>query len=264
MNKTWTAALMIGLFAVSTTWAEEAATKTDAPQAKAAETKPAEAKKNAELEAIQQACMKLWNKRKSVTANLASEMNTTGPGFTMSGTGTGTMKMLRKDGVTMSRMVLSQKMTHKMGDQEQTIEQDIETVSDGKVSHVLTKGMGMQQCIKMDPENAMDFSPMHMFKSLQEQFDLAVKPEEKFNEAEVYVIEGTPKASAQANPMIQKMRLLISKEHGIMLQQQFLGPDGKPINTFTITDVKLDVPMDAAVFDFKVPEGVQVIDQTGA
>ena len=272
MNKTWTLALTIGLFAVGVTWAEEAATSTDKPAATAAEEKPAAAAtpaaeetpaSNPEIDKIEKACVEAWGNHKSMIAIVETASNMSGPNFSMSANGTGKAQALHKDDLFMSRMEMKMQVVRKMGENEQKMEQEMLNVSDGKVAYTLLSGMGQKQCFKANASNSNDFLPEQLFDALQEQCTLTVKPEAKLDGAEVYVIEGTPKNPSPMDPT-KLVRVLLSKQYGIMLQQQALDSAGKPINTITFKDIKVDVPIEASVFEFEVPEGVQVIDQTGA
>lgn len=261
MKSTMNWALTLGLLLSGAAWAQDAA----------AETKPAEAtpaapaaEKNPEVVKIEEACIKAWGARKSMTANLLMSMSmTAAPGMSMNGEGKGWVKMLRKDGLVMSRVELEQNIVQKMGENEQKLQSKVINVTDGKVAYTLTEQMGQKMCIKNKPENAQAFDPADMFKSLRMQFKLTALPEEKLDGEEVFVIEGTPRELTPGNP-VTKLRVLIGKAHGMVLKQTIFGTDGAPMQTITYEDVKFDGPVDAAVFKFEVPEGVQVIDQTGA
>jgi outer membrane lipoprotein-sorting protein len=253
MKKSWILALTIGTIATGFAWAEEATAD-----------KPAATAEDPRLAEVEAACIKAWGEPKSMTANIEIEMNLTMPGISMTGEGSGWVKMMREGELIKSRAEFTQNMTQKMGDNEQKMQSKTTTVSDGKYAYSLSENNGQKMCVKVDATKNQTQEPEEMFKTLREQYVLKVLPDEKMDGVDVYVIEGTNKPGTPANPMMSKIMIRIGKKHGMIVQQQMINNEGKPVQSMRYKDIQFDVPVDKSNFEFTPPEGVQVIDQTKA
>jgi hypothetical protein len=130
MKKSWILALTIGTIATGFAWAEEATAD-----------KPAATAEDPRLAEVEAACIKAWGEPKSMTANIEIEMNLTMPGISMTGEGSGWVKMMREGELIKSRAEFTQNMTQKMGDNEQKMQSKTTTVSDGKYAYSLSETM---------------------------------------------------------------------------------------------------------------------------
>ena len=223
-----------------------------------------------ELEAVEKKIQAAWSQHKSMTARVTTVSRMEQAGQVMDGKGDGTYEFLRKGEQLLSRMELKNSMTQKMGEQEMKMEQQVTMVVDGTYAYTLsdqaTEFMGNKMppqvmAMKMDIEPEMSGEPSKMFADLHKDHDVKLLPAETVNGKQAYVFEATPKEKAPGNPAA-KMLLYFDQANGFTVKMVVQSEDGKPIQTITYEDVKLDVDIDPDRFVFKAPEGVEVMDQT--
>jgi len=215
-----------------------------------------------ELATVEKKLTAAWKKHKSMTAEFTMVTKMEQPGFVMESKTEGTQEVMKKGDQLLFRLELATSTVQKVGDQETKSEQKVTMVSDGTYAYTLSEMMGQKTVVKtkVDPQSVGD--PQAMFKFLRKDHTLKLLPEETIDGKKVFVIEATPK---QAQPMApSKSVYYFLQDDGALVKLVASDQAGKPMTTMTYTDVKSDVKIDPQRFVFKAPEGVQVIDQTGA
>jgi outer membrane lipoprotein-sorting protein len=213
-----------------------------------------------ELAAVEKKLAAAWKKHKSMTAKFTMVTKMEQPGFAMESKSAGAQEVVRKGDKVLYRVEMTSSTVQKVADQETKTEQTMLTVSDGTHTHTLSETMGQKTVVKtkVDPQSTGD--PEATFKFLRKDHTLKVLPEETIDGKKVFVIEATPK---QVQPMAPaKLLYYFLQDDGLPVKMVASDQTGKPMVTMIYSDVEFDVKIDPQRFVFKVPEGVQVIDQT--
>lgn len=212
------------------------------------------------LEQMEKKIVAAADKVKSGTADIRMVMEMDNPMMTMKSTGKGTMEFMRQGAKHLSRIELKTTMVSKQGDQEQKMERAMLVVTDGDFVYSLTEQFGQKMAMKtrVDPQS-QSLASQQMFTQLHEDYTLKALPDEKVGDEAVYVIEATPK---QSNAQTGKSIYYYGQASGLMLKMVTMSPQGKPMHTMTVSNVKLNVDLKPERFVFKAPPGVTVQDMT--
>lgn len=211
------------------------------------------AKNDEKLAAVEKELSKVWDKLKSMTADM--EMN-----VVMAGISTklnGTVEFVNKPDKELFRM----EMTMETDFGGQKMEGSSATVYDGEFVYVVTDMMGQKTAVKQKP-GAIAQSPAgkHMFKSLMENNELKVLPSEKVDGKDAFVIEAVPKGTG--SQPVARMKIFLVKENGIMVKMLGYDSAGSEFMTTVYSNIKINPKIDESRFVFKAPDGVQVVDMT--
>ena len=210
-------------------------------------------KNDEKLAAVEKDLSKVWDRLKSMTADM--EMN-----VVKAGTSTkmkGAVEFVNKPDKELFRM----EMTLETDLAGQKMEGTVTTVYDGEFIYIVNEMMGQKMAVKQKP-GAMVQSPAgkHMFEGLKENYELKVLPGEKVDGKDAFVIEAAPKGMAPQP--VAKMKLFLVKENGIMVKVLGYDTAGSEIMTMTYDNIKINPKIDESRFVFKAPDGVQVMDMT--
>lgn len=214
------------------------------------------------LDEVEKELTKAADKVKSFTAEVTMKSQMQQPGVTMESSGKGTIEFMRKGDETLWRMDQETSTVTEAAGQMQKTEVSTLTIVDGEFMYVLTERAGEKKAIKSKADPAqMKLAAKDVFDQLRKDHELKLLPEAPVEGVDAYVIEATPKK--QVGP-IAKQVLHFGKESGMLLKMEALDASGKPMHTTTFSALKLNVKIDPERFKFKAPEGVQVMDMTGA
>jgi outer membrane lipoprotein-sorting protein len=214
------------------------------------------------IDTVEKKIIELFDQYDSITYKVSMTLNANIGGMTMTSKGEGTSEYMKKGDKTLFRQDMAINTENPMNpDQPSTSNNTI--ICDGEFAYTLQQRGSIRQAFKRNIAD-VDSAPggKMMFDYLNKHGDLKLLPSEKINGQEVYVIEVTLK---QTNPMgiPAKRKRYISKSTGLPAKLEMFGPDGKPMLTITMSDVKINPKTDPSRFVFKAPEGVEVIDLTG-
>ncbi len=194
---------------------------------------------------------------KSMQMKSSMEMKMAQPGFEMSSKMKG-MHWQKRDGdKLMMRMEGETKSKQKMGDTEQETAQTVLMVSDGEIVYTLTDSDGTKMATKT--KASPDEQP---WRAVKADNDFKVLDDEKVDGADCYVFEMTPKKKEGGDQ--SHTVFYCRKDCGMPVKTVTYGPDGQAMSTMLFTDIEMNVDIPAEKFKFEVPEGVQVMDMTGA
>lgn len=205
------------------------------------------------LEDVTKAISEANAKVKSYTAKMKTEAEMMGNKMTSEMT----MEIMRKDGKILSHTETKGQM--QMG--ETKMEQNATSVCDGEFIYVLSESMGQKNAMKMkyDPKQTGDAESM--LKEYTKQYDVKLLADEKVGDVDCYALEGKAKDGAAAGGPA-KQNLYFCKKTGILMKATGFDKDGKQMMSATTSDLKLDAEIKKERFEFKAPEGVQVMDMT--
>ena len=147
-----------------------------------------------------------------------------------------------------------------MGETEQKFSMPILAVCDGEVTHTLMERMGQKVCVKAKAE-AQSLAGEAMFKALREQHNLTLADDEEVNGEKCWVIQATPKTPGRPGEPA-KVAYYFRQKDCATVQMLGYDADGNTMMTATFSEIKFDEKLDPKRFEFKVPEGVQVMDMT--
>ena len=201
-----------------------------------------------------------WKDIKSMTAKMEMSMDMDQSGMKMKQTMKAAVEYLRKAEKMMSRLEGESNVAMDMGGQTQNMKSTMLAVSDGEFTHTLVEQMGQKMCMKSKAD-ASATTGEEMIKLLKEQSDLSVGADEEVNGDKCWVLVAKSK---QMQPgAAAKTCYYFRQKDGVIVQ--WIGYDASDKQNMTVkfTDVKLNETIDPACFEFKVPEGVQVMDNTG-
>jgi outer membrane lipoprotein-sorting protein len=216
-----------------------------------------------DLDAVQKKIVDAWSKQKSLTAKLTTATQVDlGGGTSMSGTGQGTYEFLKQGGKLLSRLELKTTIVQKQGAEENRMEQQMLMVSDGEIAHTLTEAFGEQRAMKSRVPAGQTGEPKALIEQLRQQGEVKALPEGTVDGRKVYVLEVTPKKVIPGAPA--KQILFFDQESGFMIKIEGRGDNDLLLTSMTYGDIKLDQPIDPDHFKFKLPEGVEMIDDTAS
>jgi outer membrane lipoprotein-sorting protein len=204
------------------------------------------------LEEIMDKISKASESLKSFSATSKTVMEMSQPGYSMTTTIDGTIEMMHKGDKYLYRSEGdSVSETDMGGTKSKQVSKNL-MINDGMYSYTLSETDGVKTAYKTKtPET--DNDPMAVWKASAE---LKALPDSSVDGHAVWVIEASPKgpyASQQGKSM-----LYFQKDSGQLIKMVAHTPDGKPMSTTTMTDIKVNGGVSESRFEFKAPAGVTV------
>jgi len=212
------------------------------------------------LDAVEKEIIKKWQDVKSMTGKMTMNSEMAQGNMTMKSSMTAVIEYLRHDGKMLSRLEGETEMVQKMGETDQKFAMPMLAISDGEISHTLMERMGQKMCIKAKAE-AQATVGAAMFKALREQYDLELAEDEGLDGDKCWVIEATPKTAGRPGEP-GKVTFYIRQKDGATVQMLGFDAADTKVMTAKFSDIKFNEKLDPKRFEFKVPEGVQVMDMT--
>ncbi len=212
------------------------------------------------IEEVEQALIASSESLKSYEADMTISGDVRMEGSSMVTTGYGHMEFKQEGGKQYSRKEMKTSTVTTMSGQETSMDSTSLIITDGEFAYMLMDSMGQKMASKSKlPATSAGAAHEDMFKALAETNNLKVLPSESVEGEDACVIEITPKeggARAGASTMFY------AKKNGMWLKTITLGPEGKPILTVSLTNIKVNGDIDQSRFDFVPPAGVEVSDMT--
>ena len=216
-----------------------------------------------EVEDVEKKLIEAHSKMKSYTSKTKTVQNfDMGQGNKMSSNYDGNIEWKRDGEKQMFRTEMKGTTTTSMGGTENKLEVSMLMISDGNFFYQLSDQMGQKMATKQKPDTAMTGDPKKLFEKIHSDNTIKMLPDEKVDGVSVVVFEVIPKDTS-ASP-VAKSIMYFSKDTGINIKLVGKDKDGKDVFTNTSTDIKLNAEIANDRFVFKAPEGVQVMDMTGA
>jgi outer membrane lipoprotein-sorting protein len=215
------------------------------------------------LDKIEKEVIAKWKDVKSMAGKMTVNMNANQGGMKITNNMNATIEYMRKGDKFMSRLEGAMKRSMQMGEnaEPQTMDTPILAVSDGEFTHTLIEQGGQKMCFK-NKTDAKETAGEMMIKALREQNEIVVKPDEELDGEACWVLAATPKVRQNpAEPA--KTDYYLRQKDAALVKLVGYNADGDTLMTMTTADIKFNDKIDPAHFEFKVPEGVQVMDMTG-
>jgi outer membrane lipoprotein-sorting protein len=194
------------------------------------------------------------DKLTSFSAKTKMVMEMKQEGFSMTGTTEGTTEMLRKGSDLLMRVENKSVSETNVGGNVTKQDGYSLAINDGAFMYTLSEMAGVKSAQKNTPVKP-DTDPLKMWKAMGE---LKLLPDATVEGRAAWVIEATPKAETGQGKTVMSF----DKESGQMIKMINHSPDGKPMNTLTVTDIKVNDKLSPDRFVFKAPPGVEVQDMT--
>jgi len=191
-------------------------------------------------------------KTKSFSAKTKMVTEMKQPGFSMTSTNQGTTEMLRKGETFLIRMENKGVTQTDVGGNVTEQETSVLTINDEAFSYTYSEAAGMKSAQK----TKLGKPPTDPFAGWRESADLKVLPDATVEGLACWVLEATPKTAEGQGKSVMHFH----KDSGQMLKMVTYAPDGKPMNTMTFTDIKINGAISPDRFVFKAPPGVEVLD----
>jgi outer membrane lipoprotein-sorting protein len=220
------------------------------------------------VEEVEKKLIEAHSKLKSYTSKTKTVQNFDMPGGNkMSSDYGGTVEWKRDGEKQMFRTEMKGTTNQSMAGKDNKMDVSVLMVSDGEFLYTLSEqkpadAPGQKMATKQKPDSAMTGDPKKLFEKIHSDNTINMLPEEKVDGVSSIVFEVIPKNTAEGP--VAKSVMYFAKDTGINVKVVGKDKEGKDVFTNTSTDIKVnaDIPNDR--FVFKAPEGVQVMDMTGA
>jgi len=213
-----------------------------------------------DLAAVETKIVDAWQKHKTIAAKMKTERVLSIRGMDTEAHVEGRYELLNTGEKILFRMVSKTRSVVRLGDHERRSEQQSTMVLDDKYVYTLVSTDGKDRATKENFSSDRSPNPKAQLEMLHKAFTLKLLPEEEVDGQKTYVIEALAK---ETGPQRVSRQVYHFRHDGILVKQVVYGPDGKVMQTTTITDIKLNNKLTPADFVFEPPPGVPVIDQTG-
>lgn len=221
------------------------------------QTQPAPDKLPARLESL----LRKFERHKSVRAKVTSELNLAAGSNRVERRGEGTIELRRKGRGWLYRREMKYDTRTQIGQQKLKIEQSELIIDDGRVRYLVREALGRTTAVKTRSAPLEDADPRALFEALRATHKLRITGEGTLDGQQVLRIEARPKTPNPKSPY-EVSEYALSLEHGGFVRLVRKDYNGKPVETVRWSDYAFDKPIDPKRFEFKPPEGVQVIDRT--
>jgi outer membrane lipoprotein-sorting protein len=209
-----------------------------------------------DAETVQKAVRDKYKAIKSLRYKTQTKMEIDMQGYKNRSIGKGTFEMVRKDGKFLWRMESTTRSEMEIGGKVTKTDSTSLAITDGQYTWMYNKAGAQESATKTKLENTAEPDP---FESYREHFKMSVLPDEKVDGHDCYVLQVVPK-QPQGAGMGGKSVLSFRKDCGVMVRMVSSGPDGKPMSTFTNSDLEINTAIGADRFVFKAPNGVEVVE----
>lgn len=214
------------------------------------------------LESVENAVEALWAKISAFTAKVTTDTNVPIGPVTVSSRATGTLECLKKDGATLFRLDMVNKLD--MGiPLAGPMEQKMVSVYDGKEIINEMEMMGTRQAFRMPPETAGKqgmTSGKSMFAAFRDKGDVTLRADATVDGKPVWVVEVVPNAATKksAPTPVSLLKFYISKENGLQVKTEVFDDKGEHTSTSVYSDVVVDAKLAPERFVYTPPPGVTI------
>lgn len=205
-------------------------------------------------------------KLKSVSYKVAVTQDLEMPGMTMKSSSTGTIEAVQQGKKWKQRLDMQTSGTTTMAGEETKTDSKILSIFDGEFSYMMTDSAGQKMAFKNKPEADTNMSPFDgkaLFAAMREHYNIKRLPDASVLGRDCIVLEMTFKdpAAAAASP-VAKSTTNICKKTGIQVKSEGFDAAGKLTQSSILSDIKVDEDVKPDRFEFKAPEGVNLVDTT--
>jgi outer membrane lipoprotein-sorting protein len=191
------------------------------------------------------------------------------PGLTVKGRTEQLFQTARKDGRILFRAETTVRNVQKIDGEDVHTDANTLEIGDGQFCHTLIETIGDRLAYRdrIDPKTAYDsFNPRADFERMKKESILRIVPGETVNGRATIGLEVTPRATATSAPAddstIRRTVFYYDKQHGLVAKSVAWDASGRVAATTLTEQVRIDEPIDAERFVFKLPAGVKLEDRT--
>lgn len=189
---------------------------------------------------------------------------------TMKYEGEGTYEWMRDDGTIRYRREMRRKGTHDLEGEKMEVDENRTSLSDGKYSYSINNDTKTVLKQNFDPESFEAQDVYAVLEQLSIRYgEVNVLPDEKVGDYNCYVIECKDDAISgdeedDDSGMINVTREVwwFAKDFGMPLKIEGYDKNGKVARSYTCSDIKVNPELKADRFEFKAPEGANIMDHT--
>jgi outer membrane lipoprotein-sorting protein len=213
------------------------------------------------LESLERKLSDAASKLRSMSAKQTMDVQTDSPEMKMFSRSVGTFEYMLKGDKTLWRAEMKTSSVTTVAGQETKMDQSSLTISDGKYAYSLSDVQGQRTAVKMDlPPRDSTLAGRGFISELRKHNDLKLMPDEKIEGQTAYVIEARSRKTAENPNPTGATTYYVLKDSGIVAKTVSMDANGKPTSTMTLSDIRINSSIDPSRFEFKAPEGVQLVD----
>ncbi|MBI5094019.1 MAG: hypothetical protein HZB26_16455 [Candidatus Hydrogenedentes bacterium] len=194
-----------------------------------------------------------WNSVNSYSAALEMKLEETRGDTKRTASGEGKVECIKKNGVELSRVEVAMEVAAPgaAADAPKTKQTSLR-VFDGTTLFTENSMMGMTRAFKSTKgSGAIVGGGKALFDQIEQNFTLAVRPNEKLGDRMALVIEGAPKPETQQKA--KPIRFYFDLESGAVLRTDILDETGKPRVITLVKDVKINPQIGEERFKYTPP-----------
>lgn len=202
---------------------------------------------------------------KSIKSDVKMTMKMNQGGQNMSMTMDGKMSGAHRDEKYYSRMQATMNMEMNMGGQAQKMDGKMLQVTDGEYTWIEQEMsmMPTKQVMKRKIDDVPSIGGAYIEK-LKEDNELSLGEDATVDGKECWVIIAKPKNQDPMAPPVDKIKFYHRKDDGVMTKMEGMNPDGEVFMTMNMTNIEINPSVSESDFKYEVPEGVNVMDMSGA
>jgi outer membrane lipoprotein-sorting protein len=209
-----------------------------------------------------------WAKVNAYSATMIVEANVSASGIGVSTTMTGPLYVQRVEGGRMrSRSELAGKVSiGPLGLLK--LDTRVLSVSDGETQYAEQRVRNTVKVVISKPgaENEDGKAPgggEQKLSELVKRYDLRVLPDEVLDGRALYVLEGRPRTEEDKKGLdVDRVLVYFDQETGIQRKMVLFNPAGETITQVMFENIQLNPQLSPSLFEYTIPEGAEVIDQT--
>lgn len=210
------------------------------------------------LEEVEKKIVEKMNALTGFECHSISKQDMTSPAR-MKGEQDSTIKAMKKDGKWHTRIESKSKMTMDAGGQQQNMDGSMLMINDDKFTYMFSENNGQKSCMKSANAGSQFILDESMWKSMHENFNIKLLPDDSVDGRSCWVIEMSPK---QTTPGMTNMITWYDKDHGFGIKSIGKDETGKTVMESITKDIKVNQTYPADAFVFNCPDGVQMMDMT--
>ena len=218
----------------------------------------------ADFAAAKTRVLESFEKHKSASADWVSRVVKIVDGTQKITDGRGTIELLKADGKLLSRME-DHKTTVEIGEKpkDEGSQRTTTSVSDGEYVTQITEAGGERNAFRSKPRRASVFDTAALLSEIERENTPTVLADEELQGTPTIVIEAVPTVVSNMED-VRKRRYYFAKNSGLVIRRIGYNVTGEVIESFELTNVKIDPPLERSRFELAIPPEIQLLDITKA
>ncbi len=201
-----------------------------------------------------------WDQVQALSSKVATELPQAA-GLEGMTKGDGVYDLLKRDGKLLVHFQLLNTMWFRKNDAEHLRAGEmLKFVHDGEALYFqLQQPQKMKKTTKSgySSDRVLQIGGPDLFQGLTDKYNVTLAPEETVDGVATYVLEATPTAGAW------KARHYFDKQTGVRVRHVEFDADGKQTFLLALSELNLRPEFSEGHFTYRLPEGYELIDETG-